>query len=335
VRAEFAKSLTAASEMIALAERHKNWGFFLNAHMAAGLSHFYSGHLAKARDHLEHAGSEYDAQRFQRDGVAYGWDPGIGVACYDAMALRLLGYPDQAEEKARRALEIAHFLESPFHPALANGMLAMYYAYCRDVDRTLATAETAITLSKDNGFGHWLAVGTLLKGWSTGIRGHAEGLMTTIDGLTRWRATGASMLVPTFLMLKAEVLARAGRHSQSIDAIDEAIGLSRTTRESCYDAELFRTKAELLLKRRAGLPTSTGLKSAEKLLHDAIKITQSQKAKLLELRATVSLARLWQASNRRTEARKRLARIYLWFKEGFDTSDLQQAKALLDELADG
>jgi predicted ATPase len=173
-----------------------------------------------------------------------------------------------------------------------------------------------------------LAVGPIMRGWALAMQGQgAEGLTQLCQGLDAYQATGAAFQRPHFLSMLAEVHKSLGQPEAGLTALSEALTLVEKTGERYYEAELHRLKGELLLQHAA--PEGP---HAEACFQQALAIARHQQAKSLELRAAMSLSRLWQQQGKRDEARALLAPIYGWFTEGFDTADLQEAKALLEEL---
>ena len=161
------------------------------------------------------------------------------------------------------------------------------------------------------------------------MQGQAEdGMAQLSQGMAAYRATGAEIGWPLLLTLRAEVYGKAGQAGEGLTALAEALALVNKTSEHCYEAELHRLKGELLLQQDAGSGDE-----AETCFRQALDVAGCQQAKSLELRAAMSLARLWQRQGKRNEAHQLLADVYGWFTEGFDTADLQEAKALLEELA--
>jgi predicted ATPase len=174
-----------------------------------------------------------------------------------------------------------------------------------------------------------MACGAILRGWALAQQGQAkEGIDQLHQGLIAFRATGAEIWRPYFLACLAEAYGTMEQPEAGLTALAEALTLVDTTGERWYEAELYRLKGVLLLQQ-----SSSNQTEAESCFHQAIAIAQNQQAKLLELRATTSLARLWQQQGKRQEAHDLLAPVYHWFTEGFDTADLKDAKTLLDELA--
>jgi adenylate cyclase len=320
--------------MLKLARQTRDPTFSLNSHMAAGLSLFYLGEVRAAHMHLEKSSSRYHLDRYRFKAPVYGWDPGIVVACYKAKTYWLLGYPDKAEQTAKKALRIAGELSSPFHSALANGLLATYHSYRRDANEALRAAETTIRISTEGGFNHWLALGTLMKGSALIGKGYSsEGNRYLQEGIARWKTMGAEMAMPTFLALQADGYMTAEQHQKALACIEEGLAISKKNSESYYDAELYRLKGELLSRSTKRNTRSDNVKNAEEILLRAVQLARELKTKSLELRATTSLARLWQTMGKEKEARKALAKICGWFAEGFDTADLKSAKELLSELS--
>ena len=191
-------------------------------------------------------------------------------------------------------------------------------------------AEAAVALATEQGFPLWAAWGTSLRGWALAMQGQGEeGLAQVRQGLAAWRATGAALLVPYLCTMLAEVADHLGHPADGLQALAEAHTLVEQHEERWWEAEVCRLRGVLLL-RQPGTPPA----EAETWLQRALDVARRQQAKSLELRAAMSLARLWQQQGKRDEARELLAPVYGWFTEGFDTADLQEAKTLLDELAE-
>jgi predicted ATPase len=186
-----------------------------------------------------------------------------------------------------------------------------------------------VTLSTEQGFTHWVALGTSLRGWALALQGQGEeGMAQVRQGMAAWQATGAVIAVPFLYTLLAEVYAHLGHPEDGIQALTEAHTLVEQHEERWWAAEVCRLRGVLLLQQ-AGTPQA----EAETWLQRALDAARRQEAKSLELRAAMSLSRLWQQQGKHAEAHQLLAPIYDWFTEGFDTADLQDAKALLEELA--
>jgi predicted ATPase len=195
---------------------------------------------------------------------------------------------------------------------------------------TQERAEAAIRLATTLGFPLWMAISSILRGWALVQQGQArEGIAQINQGMMDYRATGAKLALSHYLALLAEAHGTIGEPEAGLTALREALTLVDTTGERVWEPELHRLKGELLLQQ-----TSDNATEAETCFQHAISIAQNQSAKSWELRAATSLARLWHQQGKRQEAHDLLAPVYHWFTEGFDTADLQDAKALLDTLGE-
>jgi predicted ATPase len=258
-----------------------------------------------------------------------GHDLGVGCRGFAAQTLWLLGYPDQALARLHDALSLAHELSHPFSLAYARCWAAVASKLRRDAPAVHEHAEATVALSTEQGFPHWAAWGTSLRGWALAMQGQGEtGMAQVCQGIAAFRATGAAGVVPFLCTLLAEVSAHLGRTADGLQALAEAYTLVEQHEERWWEAEVCRLRGVLLLRQTGMLQAE-----AEAWLQRALDVARRQEARSLELRAAMSLARLWQQQGKRNAARELLASIYGWFTEGFDTADLQEAKALLAELA--
>jgi predicted ATPase len=248
---------------------------------------------------------------------------------YTAAALWMLGYPGQALARGREALTIARERAHPFSVAMALSETAIIHQYCGEVHRTHEHADAVMALSTEQQFAVRLAEGTMLQGWVRTVQGEVEeGIMQLSQGLAAFHATGIENVRPYYLALLAEAQGKAGRVEEGLSTLTTALTLVDQTGERFYAAELYRLQGELLLQR--AVPDT---QQAEACVYQALHIARQQQARSWELRAAMSLARLWQRQGKRGAARRLLAEVYHWFTEGFDTADLKTAKALLEELS--
>jgi predicted ATPase len=201
-------------------------------------------------------------------------------------------------------------------------------------------AETLLALATTHAFPHWVAQGTMLRGWALTMQGQGEeGLAQIRQGLSVCRALGTQLTLTHWLALLAEACEFCEQHSAGLLVVTEALALGEQHGERFYMAELSRLQGELLLhaSARQGGQSNVILASeaapAEACFQQALALARGSQAKAWELRAALSLSRLWQRQGRRTEARQLLAEVYGWFTEGLDTADLRAARAFLDELA--
>jgi predicted ATPase len=306
-----------ADELYALAERLKDPALLLQAHQALAVTTLCAGEPAVTRQHMECGSALYDPKRHHTHTFLFGQDPGVACRAFGAVALWLLGYPDQALTISREAAARAHELGQPSTQALALHFAAMVRQCRRDGPGARACAELALAIAADQGMSFWQAGGTILRGWAVAEGGDvAEGVALLRQGLDAWQATGSVTYRTYFLGLLAEVLGRAGRVADGLEVLDEALALVEETSERLFEAELYRLRGEL---RHA-----TG-REAEDDFRRALAVARRQGAKSLELRAATSLARL-------SGEREPLAATLAWFTEGFDTRDIQEARALLDCL---
>jgi predicted ATPase len=256
-----------------------------------------------------------------------GQDLGAGCRLYAALTLWFLGYPARALAHAHEAL--AQALAHPLTLAWGHAMGTMVYHMRRDVAAVYAHAEAAIALATEQGIPLWRAMGTSTQGWALAMQGRGEESLSLIrQGGAAWRATGAGLTISWFCLLLAEASAHLGHTAEGLQALAEAHTLVEQQEERWWEAEIHRLRGVVLL-RQPGTPPA----EAEAWLQRALDVARRQEAKSLELRAAMSLSRLWQQQGKQAEARELLAPVYGWFTEGFDTADLQEAKALLEELA--
>jgi predicted ATPase len=286
----------------------------------------------------------YDPRQHRSHAFLYGTDPGVYCLSFAARTLFELGYPDQALKRANEALTLAQELAHPHSLAIALVFAGLVHLHRREGQLSQKYAEALITLATKHGFPFWVAYGTLLQGWTLAEQGQREeGIVQMCRSWAATQAIGAGLFRPYFLARLAETYGIEGRTEEGLDKVAEALAVMDSTGERVDEAELYRLKGELTLAQsRVQGPGSSVTNpqppipepqaEAEACFLKAIEIAQRQQAKSLELRAVMSLARLWQQQGKKTEAHCMLLEIYSWFTEGFDTKDLQEAKTLLEEL---
>jgi predicted ATPase len=327
LRAELRTAYELGKQLLSLAQKEQDSLLLLEAYYAVGFTLFNLGELIPAQAHIEQAMALYDPQQHHSHALSYGYDPGVWFPTYAALVRWYLGCPDQALKSSREALTQVQEPAHPFSLGWALNVSAWLQQYCREAHGTQERAEAAITLSTEQGFPQWLAMGTILRGWALAVQGQGEeGIAQMRQGLATYRATGAEVWRPYFLALLAEGQGKVGQTEEGLEALAEALAVVDRTGERFYEAELYRLKGQLTLQSKV-------VEEAEECFRKAIEIAQRQQAKSLELRAVMSLARLWQRQGKHHTARNTLSEIYGWFTEGFDTADLQEAKALLQELS--
>jgi predicted ATPase len=243
-----------------------------------------------------------------------------------ALVLWLMGFPDQALHSSQSALSQLHTVGHAYNQAVINNWGAYLHHYRRDAAAARSQAEAALALSLEHGIGHRSIQARMLQGWAWCVQGAIEeGLAEIRAGLTAYRATQSTVVITYFLTLLAEAYQLADRTSEGLCVLQEALGQSQTAGECYWQAEIYRLEGELRLRL-----TIPEMSQAEHCFSQAIDVARQQQAKSLELRASISLSRLWQQQGKSNEARKLLASVFSWFTEGFDTADLQEAKSLLE-----
>ena len=329
LRAELETALELGEQCLTLAQRFEEPSLLLEAHQVLGIVFFFAGKLSLAHTHFEQGIGLYHPQQHHAHVFLYGGgDPGVSCFSYVAWTLWLLGYPDQALAKWEEAFALAQALSDPFSLDFSLCFAAFLHHSRREDHIVQERAEAMIALSTDQGFELFLAWGTLLRGMALARQGQQEsGLAQMRQGMAAVRSVGQELLRPWCLAQLAEAHGMLGQREEGLAMLAEALDQVNKTGERYYESELHRLQGQLLLQQAPDSPTE-----AETCFQHAIAIAQTQHAKSWELRASTSLAHLWRNQGKRDEARELLASVYAWFTEGFDTPDLIEAKALLDEL---
>jgi predicted ATPase/DNA-binding winged helix-turn-helix (wHTH) protein len=321
-------------QLLRLAQSVQDPTLLLGAHRALVATLCSMGELVLARTHFEQALALYDPQQHRSYASLYGQDPGVDCRAWAADTLWYLGYPDQALRQGQQALTLAQEISHPFSLAFALYHAAVGHQFRREVSLAHERAEALLVLAREYEFPLWLACGTIPWGWVLAEQGRGEeGVAQLRQGLVALRATGADSWRTVLLATQAEVHGKVGQAAEGLSVVAEALAAADKTGERFWEAELYRLKGELTLQASAQ-STESSAQEAEGYFRKALAIARQQQAKSWELRAATSLARLWQQQDKREDARQLLAEIYGWFTEGFDTKDLQEAKALLEDLGE-
>jgi predicted ATPase len=328
VRGELKEAREVAEVCMGLAQYEQDNALLMEACRTLGVTLFCLGELVGARTNLEQCMERYDAQQHFSLAFIYGQDSGVTALSIAALVLWLLGYPDQALKKNQEALALAQQLSHAHSQAYALSFTAFFHQLRREVEATYERAESAVQLASEKGFRLWIGMGAVYRGWALTERGELnEGILQMGEGLSALLAAGAKIFRPHWLALYAEACGKDERAEENLRALDEAIAAMEQSDERWCEAELYRLKGKLLMQN------AKAESEAEACFHQAIEAARRQQAKSWELRVAMSLSRLWQKQNKKQEAQKLLTKIYGWFTEGFGTRDLQEAKALLDELS--
>ena len=353
VRAQLPTACELAEQLVSLANGEGDPALLVEAYGPLGQTLCIQGELTQARDHLQRVVTLYEPRPQNALAVRFGYDPGVYAYAMAGWALWLLGYPEQALRQSRKALALAQEQAHPFTLSLTLVTDAILQFMRQEGDTSLEQIEASLMLSTDHGFPYLKAVGTVLQGRGLArCQGVEAGIAQMRQGLVAFRATGAELLRPYLLALLAEACASGGQIEAGLGALDEALIAANQHTERFFEAELYRLKGELMLRRVMaegyGLPPqdtqnapAVGAEAidqpslyieAEASFLTALDIARRQEAKSLELRAALSLSRLWRQHHKQEEARQLLTDIYNWFTEGFETADLQGARVLLEEL---
>jgi class 3 adenylate cyclase/predicted ATPase len=329
MRGDLQTSRDLDEQLLRLAQQMQDTPLLIEAHWALGTTLCFLGEIVPARAHLEQSITLYDAQppRAQPllDVVR---DPGVAARSWISWLLWVHGYPDQARTRSQQAFTLAQALAHPYSQAIALASAAVCSLLCREHWSAQERAEAAVAITQEWGFPMWLAASTVCRGWAQAVQGEgAAGIAQMRQGLVNWQTLGVALLEPYWLTLLAAAYGQVGQPEEGLCVLSEALSILNSNGEHFWEAELHRLKGTLLLAQSSDNHTE-----AESCFHQAMTIAQNHSAKSWELRAATSLAKLWQRQGKRQEAYDLLAPVYGWFTEGFDTVDLQDAKALLSEL---
>ena len=326
IRGELSRALEHAEQL--LTRGQNNITLTLFAEWALGDTWFNLGELRLAKEHLQIALSRlYDPEQHSPRVIPGGVDSRINCLSYLGMTLWQLGYPDQAIKACTEAVILAQDLSHPFSLAAAEIFLTIVAQFRRETTPVQEVAERTIALCEEHGLSLWLANAMCMHGWAISEEGrHEEGIARLCEGLAATHLIGNDLVRPYYLSLLAEAYQAAGRVDDGLATLEDALAV--VDRNRGPETEMHRLKGELLLKQN-----STNIAEARSCFERSIEIARRRSAKSCELRSTMSLARLLASQGHRDEARTMLANIYNWFTEGFDTGDLKDAKALLDELS--
>jgi class 3 adenylate cyclase/predicted ATPase len=338
VRAEYMTAHDLAQQLLHLAHSRQDSASLIQAYYALGLTLICQGEFVTARECFEQGVLLYDPQLHNPNIFLYGFDPKVGCLFFAAWALCHLGYPKQSLSKLHQALALAQELSHPFTTAGVLSVALWVHQLLRNEKEAQEQAEILISLCNEQGFTLFMAWGTISQGWALAEQGKkGEGIVRMNQGLASHQATGAAMNQTRYLALLAEAYGKQGQTEEGLSALAEALKFVHKTGERNYEAELYRLKGELTLQQsKASLEqvpdkskasqdksedtspqpltpsTQEGVEEAEGYFCKAIEIARKQQAKSLELRATISLARLWRSQGKQHDAHRMLSEIYNW-----------------------
>ena len=328
VQAQLQTARALGEQLLCFAQSQGDAALIVKAHGPLGQTLCMQGEPLLAWEHLNQVAAFYESHRYSALPSHVGYDAGIYARAMEGWVLWLLGYPEQALQRSQDALGLAREHAHPFTLSITLATVAILQQMRRDGEAFLEHMQASMVLATEHEFPYLKTVCIVLQGWALARRGQvAEGMVQMREGLAELRAMGSEVLRPYLLALLAEVCGNSGQIEAGLCVLAEALVTAEHHAERFNEADLHRLKGELLLRQcgKARL-------AAEACFQRALDIARHQQAKSLELRAATSLARLWQQQGKRNDARQLLAAVYSWFTEGFDTADLQEARALLETL---
>ena len=347
VREELGKAREFAEQIVTISESCDDPGLKIEGCAMLGASLTHLGQFEEALEYLE-KGIMLCRQEGQQRLAFTGHDPAMTCLSFASWCLWSLGYPDKAMEKAAEALQVAQRLNHPQTLALALFMNSFVHYLRREFEESRRQSEASMAVSLEHELPQTLAWSSAHHGLSLAYLGQGDaGIRQARESIDRQRAMGAELARPNFLAMLAKVLGIYGRVDEGLATVREALIVAERTGECAKSSMIYNVKGELLLKKLEAKsnPFSTTpvdeseeeiealVKEAEESFLSAIRVAREQKSRSWELRATTSLARMWQRRGRDEQAREMLSQIYNWFTEGFDTADLKDARALLEELS--
>jgi len=327
LRGDFVKEMIWVKHLQEKVQLKSDAQFPSAAYLALAGSSFYRGDLQAAREYGEQLIAGYNPSQNPQQIALLGYEPAIAVIECLGLSLWLLGYPDQARNRMQLALKWSFKSSQPSTIASNLGMSTVLHQWCGDIFQTCEQAATTIDYLLEKGVLQWVAHSNMLHGWALACAGQIHpGLDELREGLQAYQATGARLSLPYYLLLLAEAYTLNGQNGEGLSTTQEALKIIDESGERWFEAEIYRRRGELLLAQGADE------KEVESDFQRALEIARLQQARSLELRAAMSMSRLWQKQANYTAACELLADSYNGFSEGFDTADLREAKALLDSL---
>ncbi len=320
-----------AAHFLALAEKQRTIIPLMVGHRIMGVSLTSTGAFEEGLAHYDQAIALYDPIEHRPLATRFSVDVGVGILCYRSWALWLLGRPDAALADIDHALKHARKIGQAATLMHALALTSSTHIFCGNYAAASALLNELVALADEKSALYWKAWGTVSQGWLLALSGKASDAVQMITtGINAHRSTGAIIYVPMYLSHLMRAYVEVGQFDDAWRCIEEAMRAVEKTKERLWEAEIHRIAGEIALKSPELRPAP---EKAEAYFEKALAVARSQQAKSWELRAAMSLARLWRGQGKPQQGRELLAPVYGWFKEGFDTHDLKEAKALLSELA--
>jgi len=318
-----------AAQFMALAEKQRAIVPLMIGHRLMGTSLLFTGDIAEGRTHYDQAIALYDPAKHRPLATRFGLDSGVAILSYRSLALWLLGYPEAALRDADDALKNAREIGQAATLMHALSLASWTLGWRRNYAAANALADELIALADEKGALFWKSVGMKNQGYLLALTGTGSNVVQMINsGITAARSTGSTSGTPLYLSYLARAYPELDRFDDAWRCIGEAMTALAITKKRCCEPEVHRTAGEIAL-----MSSEQDSAKAEAYFERALAVAREQQAKSWELRAAMSMARLWRDQGKRQQAHDLLAPVYAWFTEGFDTLDLKEAKALLDEPA--
>ena len=329
-RAEYETAVAIAERLLQIAESEQDPLSYLVAHRSLGSTKYFLGELTESQFHFEQVISFYDSKIHNFTSVLPGADVAVHSLSFLSTIYWMMGYPEKAFEKSNEAVALANRLSHPLSTAVALLWVGFLNGSCRNFHKMQEACEKSIDISKRYRLQTWMTQGEGSQGWAMAMQGKEElGISKMVKSRSILKSTGHKIEGVQHRYRLATALLKAGKTEESFHTILEAESLMKeSNRSPTMEAELYRIKGEVLLTM-----SIENQNDAESCFHNALEVAKRQQAKSFELRAAMSLSRLWQSQGKKEEARRLLSDIYNWFTEGFDTADLKEAKTLLEELS--
>ena len=317
-----------AAQFLTLAEKQGTVAPLLVAHRLMGTSLLHTGDIAEGRTHYSQALALYDPSEHRPLATRFGSDARVTALSFRSWALWVLGYPEAALADAYLSLKDARELGQAVSLMVALSVSGLTHIFCGNYVEANEQSDEVVPLAGEKGAIIWQAFGMMNRGCAMALIGRAsDAVQIMTSGATAFRSTGATVIMPLWLSYWARAFAELGQIDDARRCVSEAMTAMETSKESWCEADVYRIAGKMAL-----MSPDPDAKKAEAYFERALAVARKQQAKSWELRAAMSMARLWRDHGKREAARELLAPVYGWFTEGFDTLDLKEAKALLDEL---
>jgi predicted ATPase len=342
LRGQLEEALEIAGQVLAMAKNTDNRVWNVAAQYAAGYTNYYRGDFVQSRKYAEQGIKLSDPETDRAIVLMFQFSTTVAMRMYLAGSLWMLGYADQAQKQIVESLDLAKELDHT--PSIAYALAASCYFYqsVGDFRWVQQKTEELIRISRDEGFLLWVPVAMIFHGWALALQGRAEeGAAEANEGLALFRATGSSIILPHVLGMLGQVLWKSGRSEDALSVLNEGMHEAASRNEHHMEPELYRIKAEILRHQAGAGPENADTQTllepswcgeAEACFLQAMELSRVQGALMLELRSAVGLSRLWEWQGKQAERRQLISGIYDRFTEGFDSVDLQEARAILEGL---